>query len=76
MFRGGHVLMYPKGGSIASTKVIVVCHGKLYRFLFQPVGALVSSVNDGMHGITSRDLCELWHKRMAHLHHGTLLILR
>ena len=26
--------------------------------------------------LDSRDLCELWHRRMAHLHHGALRILR
>lgn len=46
VFRGGQVLMYPKGASIASAKVIEVRHGKLYRFLFQLAGALVSSVSD------------------------------
>ena len=37
----------------------------------------MSSVSDGTQSSTdSRDLCELWHKRMAHLHHGALHILR
>ena len=59
VFSGGHELMYPKGGSIALAKVIEIRHGKLYRFLFQPVGALVSSASDRTHSSTShRDLCE------------------
>ena len=45
-FRGGQVIMYPMGSSIDSSKVIGVWHGKLYKFAFQPVGALVSSVGD------------------------------
>ena len=37
----------------------------------------MSSVSGGTHGCTScRDMCKLWHKRMAHLHHGALRILR
>ena len=62
---------------IESGKVIGVRHGKLYRFAFQPVGALVSSVEDSTQTTSdNRDLCELWHRRMAHLHHAALLILR
>ena len=57
--------------------MIGVRHGKLYRFAFQPIGALVSSVEDNTQSTSdNRDLCELWHKRMAHLHHGALHILR
>ena len=69
--------MYPRGSSIESGKVIGVRHGKLYKFTSQPVGALVSSVEDSTQTTSnSRDLCELWHRRMAHLHHGALPILR
>lgn len=46
-FRGGQVLMYPRGGSIDLAKVIEVRHGRLYRFLYQLVGALMSDVSDG-----------------------------
>jgi hypothetical protein len=50
--------------------VIGVRDGKLFRLLFQPLHALaVSSDNN-------RQLCELWHRRMAHLHHGALGGLR
>lgn len=68
VFRDGQVLMYPRGSSIASAKVIGIRHGKLYRLCFQPLRALAHS--------TSSDLCELWHRRMAHLHHGALQVLR
>ena len=76
-FRDGHVVMYPKGSSIESGKVIGVRHERLYRFNFRPVGALVSSVEDTTQTTSdNRDLCKLWHRRMAHLHHGALSILR
>ena len=69
--------MYPKGGSIDLAKVIGVCHGKHYKFLYHPVGALINSVNDDTKSSTSNiDLCELSNRRMAHMHHGALLILR
>ena len=77
IFRGGHVIMYPKGSSNESGKVIGIRRERLYRFCFQPVGALVCSVEDTTQTTSdSRDLCELWHKRIAHLHHGALSILR
>jgi transposase InsO family protein len=69
VFRGGQVLLYPKGGNIASARVIGVRQEKLYRMIFQAVGALTCSTS-------SRDLCEIWHRRMGHLHHGALRILR
>ena len=76
-FRSGQVIMYPRGSSIDSGKVIGVRHGKLYRIRFQPVGALVSSVEDSTQTTSNnRDLCELWHSRMAHMHHGALPILK
>ena len=76
-FRGGQVIMYPKGSLIESGKVIGLCHERLYRFCFQPVGALVCSVEDTTQTTSdNRDLCELWHRRMAHLHHGALPMLR
>ena len=43
---------------------------KLYKLQFEPTCALVSSSKSG------RDLGELWHRRMAHLHHGALKVLR
>jgi hypothetical protein len=65
-FRGSEVLIHPRGSSPASRHVIGVREGKLFRLLFQPLHALAAS-NDN-----NRQLCELWHRRMAHLHHGSL----
>ena len=70
LFRGGRVYILPKGASFASAKVIGTRVGKLYKLDFQPMAALVSS------GGSNEHLCELWHRRMAHLHHGALRILR
>jgi hypothetical protein len=68
-FRGDEILIYPKGSSITSAKVIGTRDGKLYRLSFQPLHALASSSS-------SSQLCEIWHRRMAHLHHGALRVLR
>jgi hypothetical protein len=65
-FRGTKVLIYPRGCSIDSGQVIGVREGDLYRLLFHPLLALVASSDN------SGQLCELWHRRMAHLHHGLL----
>jgi hypothetical protein len=70
LFRDGQVLLFPRGSSITSAKVIVTRHERLYKFLFQPVRALIYSTS------SSGDLCEIWHRRMAHLHHGSLRVLR
>ena len=69
LFRDGHVLLFPKGSSITSAKVIGTRHEKLYKLMFKPTSALYHTTNNN-------DLCELWHRRMAHLHHGALRILR
>lgn len=61
--------MYPRGTNITSARVIGVCHEKLYRFMFQPTRAFASITNNN-------DLCELWHRRMAHLQHGAMRVLR
>lgn len=37
--------------------------------MFQPAQALI-------HSSSNSDLCELRHRRMAHLHHGALMVLR
>jgi hypothetical protein len=70
LFRDGHVLLFPRGSSITSAKLIGTRHERLYKFLFQPVRALIHTTS------SSSDLCELWHRRMAHLHHGALRVLR
>jgi hypothetical protein len=69
-FRGTEVLIHPRGSSLDSGQVIGVRDADLYRLLFQPLLALVASSDN------NRQLCELWHCRMAHLHHGTLGGLR
>ena len=42
---------------------------KLYKILFQPHHAQA-------HTQRNNELCELWHSRMAHLHHSALRMLR
>jgi hypothetical protein len=69
LFHDGHVFLFPKGSSITSAKVIGTRHENLYKFMFQPASALFHSTN-------INDLCELWHRRMNHLHHGAMRILR
>jgi hypothetical protein len=69
-FRGTEVLIHPQGSSVASRQVIGVRDGKLSRLLFQPLHALAASSGN------NRQICELWHHRMAHLHHGALGGLR
>jgi hypothetical protein len=58
------------GSSLTSAQVIGVKDGKLFKLLFQPLHALA------MNNDSNRQLCELWHRRMAHLHHGALGGLR
>jgi hypothetical protein len=70
LFRDGQVLLFPSGSSITSAKVIGTRHERLYKFLFQPVRALIHTTS------SSSDLCELWQRRMAHLHHGALRVMR
>jgi hypothetical protein len=69
LFRDGQVLLFPKVSNITLTKVIGTRHEKLYKLMFQPESAL-------SHSTSNNDLCELWHMRMVHLHHGALRILR
>ena len=67
-FIDGHVHMFPKTvGPSASVSIGVRC-GKLYRLLFQLQHALAHSNNS--------ELCQLWHRRMDHLHHPALGLLR
>eukprot|EP00253_Pinus_taeda_P032243 PITA_32243 len=77
-FSGGQVLMHPRGASITSAKVIGDRSRKLYRFSFQSARALLSCTSGSTHTSTTsnRDLCELWHRKMAHMHHGALRVLR
>ena len=71
MFRDGHVLIHPKGSSITSAVKIGVRSGKLYKLSFQLHHALAHDSNSDC-----GDLCELWHRRMAHLYHPSLRNLR
>jgi hypothetical protein len=64
------VLLFPIGSSITSAKVIGTRHERLYKFLFQPVKALIHSTS------SNSNLYEILHKRMAHLHHGDLRVLK
>jgi hypothetical protein len=66
-FKNQQVLIRPKESSPEATQVIGVREGNLYRLQGEPIRALVHR---------SDSLCELWHKRMGHLHHKVLPILR
>jgi hypothetical protein len=70
LFRDGQVLLFPRGSSITSAKVIGTRHERLYKFLFPPMRALIHTTS------SNSDLCELWHRRMEHFHHGDLRVLR
>jgi hypothetical protein len=70
-FWKGKVYIHPKGSSVSLSKVIGVQSKKLYRLQFEPAHALVSTCTS-----SGQDLGELWHRRMAHLHHGALKVLR
>ena len=64
-FHDHRVYIRPKGSDRSLDRVIDRRCGKVYRLHFEPAKALVST-NQG----------ELWHRRMAHLHHGALKHLR
>jgi hypothetical protein len=38
----------------------------LFRFIFQPLHALIVSIDN------NNQLCELWNQMMAHLYHGDI----
>ena len=67
-FRDHRVYIRPKGSDSSLDQVIGTRSGKVYRLHFEPAKALVNSSNN--------ILGELWHRRMAHLHHGALKHLR
>jgi len=69
LFDDGWVLLYPKGSSALDSRVIGVRHGRMYRIVFEVAGALACMTSD-------KDLCELWHRRLGHLHHGALRLAR
>jgi hypothetical protein len=67
IFQRGQVLIRLEGASPDTTVRIGVREGNLYRLQGKPVQALVHD---------SDNLCELWHRRMGHLHYRALSILR
>jgi hypothetical protein len=66
-FKNQQVLIKSKDSILGAAQVIRVREGNLYRLQGDVVQALVHN-ND--------NLCRLWHKRMGHLHHKALPILR
>ena len=66
-FRDQRVYIKPKGSDRSLDWVIGIRSGKVYRLHFESAKALVSSNNSQG---------DLWHRRMAHLHHGALRHLR
>ena len=61
--------MYPHGGSATDSRVIGVRDGRMYRLTFE-IGGAYSCMT------SNRDLCELWHRRLGHIHHGALRLTR
>jgi hypothetical protein len=68
LFHDGQVLLFAKGSSITSAKVIGTRHEKLYKLMVQPAREL-------FHSTSNNNICELWNRRMVHLHHGDLRVL-
>ena len=66
-FQDHRLYIIPKGSDRSLDQVIGRRSRKVYRLHFEPAKALVSSGNSQG---------ELWHRRMAHLHHGALKHLR
>jgi hypothetical protein len=66
-FKIQQVLIRSKKSIPDIAQVIEVTQGNLYMLEGEPIRALVHN---------SDNLCELWHKRMWHLHHRALPILR
>jgi hypothetical protein len=61
------VFIRPEEANPDTTMRIGVRNGNLYRILGQPAQAFLH---------TSGILCNLWHRRMGHLHHIALPLLR
>jgi hypothetical protein len=66
-FRRRHIFIRPEGASPDTVVRIGVRDGNLYRLHGQHAHALL---------YTSENLCDLWHRRMGHLHHKSLPLLR
>jgi hypothetical protein len=62
-FQRGKVLIHPEKSILDNAVVIGVREGTLYRLQGKPVQDLVHD-ND--------NLCELWHRRLGHLHYRAL----
>ena len=62
LFIRGQVLIYPRGVPTDLARVIGVRHAKLYKFAFQPLLALSSSIGNRA---SSLELCEILHCRMG-----------
>lgn len=62
-FSEGKVLLWTKNSNIKTGRVIGVIHECLYKLCTHPLQALV---NDSLR------LCDLWHRRLAHLHFRAL----
>ena len=65
-FVDGQVLMWPQGKTIDDAIVIGVKEGGLYKLKGRSDQALVHS---------TINMCELWHRRFAHLHYRALPIV-
>jgi hypothetical protein len=63
-FKNEQVLIRLKESILYTTQVIKVGEGNLYKFLGEPIRALVHDRDN---------LCKLWLKRMGHLNHRTML---
>ena len=66
-FHDHRVYIRPKGSDRSLDRVIGRSR-KVYRLHFEPAKALVNNISNSQG--------ELWHRRMAHLHHGALKHLR
>jgi transposase InsO family protein len=64
-FRGDKVYIQPRGSRQA--KMIGIRSCKLYRLQFESPEALVTN---------TKDMGELWHRRMSHLHHGAVNVFK
>ena len=59
--------MYIQPRGSRQDKMIGIRSHKVYRLQFESLQALITN---------AKDMGELWHRRMAHLHHGALKILK
>jgi hypothetical protein len=66
-FHRGQVFIYLERASLDIAMRIGFKEGNLYRLQGKPIQALVHN---------TESLCELWHRRMGHLHHRALPLPR